>query len=146
MNGFRLSKTWYYIISFTWGLPMNIIGIIAALVMLLTGHKPKKNLYGWYFETKGDWGGVSFGIFSIVSQNPSTHILYHEFGHSIQNCIFGLFFIPFIAIPSVVRYWYRTYLVDIKKMSYLDLPPYDYAWFEGQATMFGERYSSNYHC
>ena len=140
MDGFKLSKTWYYIISFTWGLPMNLLGIVAAIPLLLTGHKPKQNLYGWYFEVGEDWGGVSFGFISIVSKNPSSHILQHEFGHSIQNCIFGIFFIPFIAVPSVCRYWYRRYLVEVKKKSYLDLPYYDYAWYEGLATVFGERY------
>lgn len=141
MNGFKLSKTWYYIISFTWGLPMTLLGVVAAIPLLILGYKPKKNLYGWYFEVGNDWGGISFGCISVVAKNPSYHLLQHEFGHSIQNCIFGIFFIPFVAIPSMIRYWHRRYLVAVKKMSYLDLPYYDYAWYEGQATMFGERYS-----
>jgi hypothetical protein len=114
-----------------------------AIVLLLTGHKPKQNLYGWYFNIGEDWGGVSFGFISIVAENPSHHLLQHEFGHSIQNCIFGIFFIPVVAIPSMVRYWYRRYLVEMKNLSYLDLPPYDSIWFEGQATLLGEKYSEN---
>lgn len=141
MSGFKLSKTWYYIISFTWGLPMSLLGCITALILLTTGHRPKQNIYGWCFEVGEDWGGVSFGFVSIVAKNPSYHLLQHEFGHSIQNCIFGILFIPFVAIPSMIRYWYRRYLNEVKKVSYIDLPYYDYAWFEGMATMFGERYT-----
>lgn len=141
MNRFKLSKTWYYIISFTWGLPMTLVGVVVAIVLLLTGYKPKKNIYGYYFEIGEDWGGVSFSFVSVVAKNPSGHILQHEFGHSIQNCIFGIFFIPLVAIPSAIRYWYRRYLNEIRKVPYLDLPPYDSIWFEGQATMFGEKYA-----
>lgn len=141
-QGFILSKTWYYIISLTWGLPMTLFGIVVAIHLLLTGHKPKQNIYGWYFNVGGDnWGGLNLGLISVVCQNPTPHTLRHEFGHSIQNCIFGIFIFPFVAIPSVIRYWYRRYLTEVKQISYLDLPCYDYAWFEGQATMFGERYS-----
>ena len=141
MNKFKLSKTWYYIISFTWGLPMTLVGIAVAIVLLLIGHKPKKNIYGYYFEVGEDWGGVDLSFISVVAKNPSIHTLQHEFGHSIQNCIFGIFFIPLVAIPSAIRYWYRRYLNEIRKVPYLDLPPYDSIWFEGQATMFGEKYA-----
>lgn len=143
MNGFKLSKTWYYIISFTWGLPMNLLGVVIAIPLLILGYRPKQNMYGWYFEIGEDLGGVNFGFISIVAQNPSSYILQHEFGHSIQNCIFGIYFLPLVAIPSMLRYWYRRYLVTVKKVSYLDLPPYDSIWFEGQATLLGEKYSEN---
>lgn len=132
-NGFLLSKTWFYILSFTWGIMMTALGMILSLVMLCTGHRPHKNAYGWYFVTKQNLGGFNAGPCSIVCENPSAHMLQHEFGHSIQNCIFGPFIIPFIVLPSVCRFWYR----EIKHTS---SPAYDYAWYEGLATLFGERY------
>lgn len=141
MSGFKLSKTWYYIISLTWGLPITLIGLAAAAILLVFGCTPYENSYGWYFQVGRNWGGVNLGIVSIVNKTPSEHTLQHEFGHSIQNCIFGIFFIPFVAIPSMIRYWYRIYLTCIKKISYSELPDYDYAWYEGMATMFGKRYS-----
>lgn len=143
MKNFKLSKTWFYILSFTWGIPMTLIGALISLVLIILKHKPIKNGYGWYFEIGEDWGGVDFGMFSIVNRNPSQHILQHEFGHSIQNCIFGILFIPIIAIPSMIRYWYREYLVSVKHKDYSELPDYDSIWFEGQATMFGKRYIGN---
>lgn len=132
-KGFILPKTWYYIISFTWGFALTLIGCIITGVLMLMGYKPQKNMYGWYIEFGEGWGGFNAGPCSIVSKNPSKHILQHEFGHSIQNCIFGPLTIFYTVIPSVLRYWYR----EIKQVY---SPDYDYAWFEGQATMFGERY------
>lgn len=132
-NGFILSKTWYYILSCTWGILMTLAGALVAGILLVAGYEPHKNIYGWYFECGEGWGGFNAGPISIVSKNPHKHTLQHEFGHSIQNCIFGPLILPYVVIPSVCRYWYRT----IKNIT---SPPYDYAWFEGQATMFGERY------
>lgn len=138
MKGFKLSKFWYYVISFTWGLPMNLIGVICAITLGCLGYKPEKNIYGWYFRIGYDWGGINLGIFSIISKTALNDTKLHEFGHSIQICIFGPFYLVFVAIPSLIRYWYREYLWDVKKV--YDLPDYDYAWFEGQATLFGNRY------
>ncbi len=64
-------------------------------------------------------------------------MLNHEFGHSIQNCYWGILFPFLIAIPSALRYWYRTLTVHcgIKKIQ--DLPAYHAIWFEAQADRLG---------
>jgi hypothetical protein len=90
-------------------------------------------MYGWYIEIGENWGGFNLGPCSLTCANPSKHLKQHEFGHSIQNCIFGPLILFFVVIPSVCRYWYR----EINNIQY---PPYDYAWYEGLATLFGERY------
>lgn len=42
---------------------------------------------------------------------------------------------PFVVcIPSAARYWYREYIYRTNYEKYRQLPPYDAAWFEGQAT------------
>ena len=135
MKGFILPKTWYWVISLTWGLPLNLMGFAAAACLMLVGYRPQKNIYGYYFIVGKNWGGFNMGVISIVSEHPSTHTLHHEFGHSIQTCIFGPFIFFFIAIPSVIRYWYRRFNPNKQH------PPYDYAWFEWLATMFGDRYA-----
>lgn len=138
MEGFKLKKFWYFVISFTWGLPMNLVGLIVTSILLITGHKPEKNIYGWAFRVGNGWGGVNLGVCSVISKECGTGTKIHEFGHSIQACIFGPFVIFFVVIPSVTRYWIRRYQEEIKGIT--NLPDYDYAWFEGQATMFGQRY------
>lgn len=42
---------------------------------------------------------------------------------------------PFvIAIPSMIRYWYREIIWRKDRQKYYQLPKYDAIWFEGQAT------------
>lgn len=135
-----INKYVFYLLSFTWGLPLTILGCIAALILILLGYKPKKWLYGYYFEIGKNWGGVEAGIFFFCQKNSGVDTKNHEFGHAIQNCYFGPLFLPLIGIPSAIRYWYREYLVQIKKYKYSDLPDYDSVWFEGSATKIGYKY------
>lgn len=107
MQNRKIPKWLYYLLSFTWGLPMTLIGCFASLGLLIARFKPKKNCYGWYFECGHGWGGVNLGPCSIVSKDVFAHTLMHEFGHSIQNCYFGPFTIFIVCIPSVMRYWLR---------------------------------------
>ncbi len=130
----------FYILSFTWGLPMTLIGAIAALFLLCAGYKPKRFHHFIYFEVGENWGGFECGCFFIVNKNPTLHIKQHEAGHGIQNIIFG-WLMPFVvSIPSLIRYWYREFLIRSGKKFYWELPDYDSIWFEGQATRFGEKY------
>lgn len=132
-----MSKKLYYLLSLTWGLPLNLLGGIVSLILLLKGYKPKK--FGWcyYFEVGYGWGGLELGLVFICAKDSSDRVKAHEFGHSIQNCFFG-FFMPFIiCIPSVIRYWYRAWKISLGKTN---LPEYDSIWFEGQATQLGLKY------
>ena len=136
-----MSKLKFYILSFTWGLPMTLIGCIVSLVLLIAGKKPKKYGYSWYFEVGHNWGGLELGVCFLTSKNPSTHIKNHEVGHSIQNCYWG-FLMPFvICIPSAIRYWYREFKYNRKGLT----PPtkYDDVWFEGDATKRGTEFIEN---
>ena len=134
-----MSKTLYWILSWTWGFLMTLIGSLIFGLLQLVGFKPRRNQYGYVFEIGKEWGGASFGPFSLVNKNPSQRILDHEFGHSLQNCYIGPL-MPFISLASAVRYWYREYLIQIKKMKYSELPDYDDIWFEGTATYLGKHY------
>jgi hypothetical protein len=62
---------------------MTLIGSLIFSLLQLVGFKPKKNQYGYVFEIGKGWGGVEMGPFAIVNENPSQHILDHEFGHSL---------------------------------------------------------------
>ena len=135
-----MSRTLYWFLSLTWGAIMTLIGLIATAILLCFGYRLKRNIYGWSIEVGGEFGGVSFGPVCVVSTNPDRDLLNHEFGHSIQNCWFGPLFPFVVAIPSFVRYWYREYLVLVKKKKYSQLPDYDAVWFEGGATKLGDFY------
>lgn len=131
-----LSKKLYYLLSFTWGLPLTLVGGLVALALLIMGHRPRR--FGWclYFEVGENWGGLEFGPIFLCNRNPSWHIKKHEFGHSIQNCFWGPLMIFVICIPSAIRYWFRK----LKKSRGSEATPYDSIWFEGQATKLGTDY------
>ena len=131
-----MSKSKYYILNLTWGLPMNIIGGIVALVLLCMGYKPKKFGTCIYFVVGKWWGGLNLGMFFITDAVQDEHTLKHEFGHSVQNAMYGVLFPFIVAIPSAVRYWVREY--QSKRGKWLE--PYDAIWFEGQATALGNKY------
>ena len=129
-----MKKTVFWMLSITWGLPMTMIGAVAAAVLMAFGHKPKKWGYCYYFEIGNDWGGVELGAFFIVDHQSNIYIRNHEHGHAIQNCYYG-FLMPFIVcIPSAVRYWYRRIRSIMglgNKANYYDI------WFEAQASRWG---------
>lgn len=137
-----MRKNIFYMLSFTWGLPVTLLGCVAAFVLKVSGHASKKWGYCRYFELGENWGGLNLGPVFFTNKEPSEHIRNHEFGHAVQNCVFGPFMLLIIA-ASVVRYWMREYQHRIKKVPYADLPPYDSIWFEGQATMLGTKHIKN---
>lgn len=123
----------FYILNFTWGIIMNIIGAVGAAAFLAMGYKPFKHAGSIVFRTGHNWGGVSLGIFSFVCEEAGEHTLNHEFGHAIQNAIFGPLFPFIVAIPSFSRYW--TFVNNQKKG--IPNEDYDAIWFEGSATKWG---------
>ncbi len=131
-----MTKTAFYLLSFTWGLPTTLAGCIAAAGLRLSGLKPKKWGYCWYFEYGGrPWGGMSLGIFFLKDRSLGVHIKNHEHGHAVQNCYLGPFMPFVVAIPSFTRYWYREYLKRVRHVQ--PKTHYDAVWFEGQATRLG---------
>lgn len=134
----HMNKLTFYLLSFTWGLPLTLVGFIVGAALMIAGKKPEKWGACWYFKIGQNWGGVELGLIFLTDNTPSEHTKNHEHGHAIQNCYFG-FFMPFIVcIPSATRYWYRELKYHRKGLT----PPtkYDDVWFEGQASKLGAIY------
>ena len=136
-----MKKPLFYILSFTWGLPLTLVGLIVAAVLLICGYKPKKHGYCFYFEVGDNWSGLELGVIFLTRKNPSTHLKNHELGHGIQNCYYGLFMPFIVCIPSAIRYWYRKIRYERKGLE----PPTRYSdiWFEGQADKWGNKLFEN---
>lgn len=125
-------------LSITWGIMMTAVGLMAAFILTITGHKGKINKFGYiHFVVGKGWGGVNLGPVYITCNDYTDAIEYHEMGHGLQNIIFGPIFPFLIAIPSAIRYWYREFIYRRDPNKYFSLPDYDSIWFEGQATSFG---------
>lgn len=131
-----MAKVLYYILNCTWGIIMVFIGGAAALGLLISGHKPEKCGPCLHFIIGENWGGVSLGLVIITDKHPTPAILRHEFGHTLQNAIFGPLFPFLVAIPSAIRYQIFEYRWRHNQAN----PPYDGVWFEGTATKYGTKY------
>lgn len=130
----------FYLLQFTWGILMNIFGILVALFMLITLHKPHILGPSIYFVCKKAEGfGFEAGIFFVIGADCEGDILMmHECGHGIQNCIFGPLTPFIISIPSCIRYWYRELKYYRKGLT--PKTAYSAIWFEHQADVWGEKY------
>ena len=130
------NKYLFYFLSFTWGLPLTLAGIIAALVLSVCGVKSRRWKWCRYYEVGEDWGGLNLGPVFIVDRASSPYIRDPEFGHAVQNCVLGPFMIFVVSIPSVIRWWwFRRYERFGQK------PPRGYydIWFERSASEVGSR-------
>lgn len=130
------SKISYYLLSFTWGCPMVIVGCVVALVLICFGKKPKRYGWCWCFELNVNYG-LELGIFFISPVGKCTSLKNHEHGHGIQNIWLGIFTPLVVSIPSSVRYWIREF--KCMRNPKIKLVPYDSIWFEGTATSSGTK-------
>lgn len=133
----------FWLISFTWGLPLTLIGTFGAFYMLITGHKPHRYGYFIYFVTNTTGSGFEGGPFFFISYDcrQDEHLKAHEVGHgSIQNWVFGPLTVFICTIPGIIRFWYRIWVVDSGRKKFSELPPYDSIWFENTATKWGEAF------
>lgn len=100
-----LARILFYLIQFTWALPVNIIGLTAYLILCRKfRHIRFHNAFITFVP--GNWGGVSLGLFIFMAEgrNPewerNTRI--HEYGHTIQALLLGVLYWLVIAIPSFI--------------------------------------------
>jgi len=105
----------FWFVQCTWGIIMTLIGAIVALVLIITGHKPKRLGPNIYFEIGDYWGGVNLGPFFLCCKNGGNSTKLHECGHGIQNMIFGPLFPFLVALPSALRYWLRNFDTHLGK-------------------------------
>lgn len=130
----HIEQKLFTIFSWTWGLPLTLVGAIVALA--LPKCKRKKHGYCIQIEVGESWGGLNLGYFCFVCKDAPPRTRNHEFGHALQNCYYGIFTPFIVTIPSAIRYWYRVIRIILKNPV---TTPYDAIWFEHQATEWGNK-------
>lgn len=130
-------KWLYYILLFTWALPFTLVTLLVSLVLICIGKKPIKTPIGWKFQIGKNWGGCDLGIAFIRDTTSDYSLDWHEMGHSFQLCLFGVFFVFIVCIPSAIRYWYYELKFSRKGLS--PKTDYDAIWFEESATEIGDK-------
>jgi hypothetical protein len=138
-----MTRKTFLILNLTWGLPMTLIGIVAAIALFIAGKRPERYGDCRCFTVGKGWGGVSLGMTMIVAHGASQSTKNHEHGHAVQNAVYGVLMPFIVGIPSAVRYWYREYMKKIGKGD--TLPPYHSIWFEAQASEWGSEYISKWY-
>ncbi|MDR1630241.1 MAG: hypothetical protein LBS36_08545 [Oscillospiraceae bacterium] len=129
----------FYLVQFTWGLPVNLFGLIGFLFAKPFCRQERFcNCYITYVNRK-NFGGVSIGMFVFINTKregqwmQNTRI--HEYGHTIQCLLLGPLYWLVIAIPSFV--WCNFFEGYRRKnnLSYYDL------YCEGWANIWGQKWS-----
>ena len=132
-------KTLFYLVQWTWSLPVNLAGgLLFLLLWPFTRHERFGNAFITYVPWKG-FGGMSVGLFIFInSRSPrawteDTRI--HEYGHTIQCLLLGPLYWFVIALPSSV--WCNCFAGWRRKnnVSYYDL------YCERWANSLGEKWS-----
>ena len=139
----------FWFVSLTWGSLMTIVGLIVTgfCILFLKG-KVHKNGCSYIVEIGGNWGGLELGAVALCGGYTTTcpdenwfqHTRRHEFGHALQNLIFGPLMLFVVGIPSAIRYHYQNW----RTKKGLENKPYDSIWFEGQATRWGTKFIDSF--
>lgn len=132
-----LPRILFYLLQFTWGLPVNLAGLLVFLCC--RGHSRSETFRnGIVTYLPGDRGGLSLGIFiflSVSDENERHSLRIHEYGHTIQCLFLGPLYWIAVVLPSAV--WFH-FFADYRKKHRV---PYDAFYCEGWATALGKRWS-----
>ena len=136
-----MNKKQFYLLSFTWGIILTLIGAIVAIVFICCGKKPER--WGGCLVFRGKVnGGFNLGPIMVVDEDATDYTKNHEFGHAIQNCRYGPATLFIVHIPSFVHYWYRELRYARRGLT----PPTSYydIWFEKEASELGAQEIKNW--
>lgn len=131
-------RFWFYLVQWTWGLPVNLFGGILYLCLYKKcRHERYKNARISYLP--GKFGGMSLGLFIFMAEGRpegwTANTRIHEYGHTIQCLLLGPFYWLVIGLPSAV--WCNFFANYRKKngVSYYKL------YCESWANQWGSRWS-----
>lgn len=128
-------KVLFFILQFTWGLPVNLGGL---LLFLCCGRRRREVFHNSVVTfLPGSRGGLSLGVFIFISsQSPDTRRLCaHEYGHTVQCLFLGPLYWLVVAAPSAVWYHFFGGYRARRRV------PYDALYCERWATAWGKKWS-----
>lgn len=109
-KGFKtsLKSFLFYLVQWTWGLPVNLVGGIIFLICTKI-KKRRFGRFGYSYIVYLPWnqGGLSLGLFIFMKdQHKSKKWTYntriHEYGHTWQCLLLGPLYYLVIALPSAI--------------------------------------------
>ena len=137
----KIFDVFFYVVQWTWCLPVNIVGLVAFLICTkIKGYKWQKFGYANIVYVPWNQGGLSMGLFIFMRENhPNKEWTYntriHEYGHTWQCLLLGPLYDIVVAIPSAV--WCNLFAKYREKnnVSYYKL------YCESWANSWGEKFS-----
>lgn len=145
-----MKKALYWIWQWTWGLPQSLLGLA---IYLRWRHRPHFGYHGALATIWGARGGMSLGMFIFIpapenqsarpdAPAPGTrarfnHVLFHEYGHTLQSLLLGPLYLLVIGLPSFL--WCN--LPPLRRMRREKGIPYDSFYVERWATACGDRFA-----
>ena len=130
---FKINKTLFYLIQWTWGLSVNLVGGLIYLICKAKGRKCEKFGYSYIQHTKKK--KICLFIF-MKGDHPNETWTYntriHEYGHTWQCLLLGPFYWFVIGLPSAI--WCNFFEGYRKKnnKSYYVFYPEKWANYNGQ--------------
>lgn len=99
-----MNKFLFYLIQFTWGIIQNLLGFFVFMfIIIFMGGKIKPRYKNAFIcEAVRLKGGVSLGCFIVVNNANDNFTLNHEYGHTLQSLILGVFYLFVIGLPSLI--------------------------------------------
>lgn len=137
----RLKSFLFYLVQWTWGLSVNLVGGIVFLICTRILHR-RYQRFGYAYITYLPWnaGGLSLGLFIFMKDNhPKKRWTYntriHEYGHTWQCLVLGPLYWLVVAIPSA--FWCNVLDGYRRKKNY----SYYKLYCEGWANLWGQKFS-----
>lgn len=132
------AKFLFYLVQFTWGLPVNAISGIIYLILKGKYRTEKfKNSYITYIP--GNWGGLSLGLFIFIAEGKAegwtNNTKIHEYGHTIQCLLLGPLYWIVVALPSAI---WCNFFADYRKKNNVS---YYKLYCESWANSWGVKWS-----
>lgn len=124
----------FFLIQFTWGLPVNLIGLLVFLCCW--GHGRRERFHNSVVTyLPGNRGGLSLGVFLFLSTSGGGDLRPHEYGHTIQCLLLGPLYWVVVGLPSVI--WCFLF-VGYREKHHIS---YDALYCEHWATAWGRAWS-----
>lgn len=131
----------FYLIQWTWGLPVNLVGGIAFLICTeIKGRRWQKFGYSRIVYLPWNSGGLSLGLFIFMKDNHKSekwtyNTRIHEYGHTWQCLLLGPIYYIVIALPSAI--WCNFFEGYRKKNNV----SYYWLYCESWANAWGQKFS-----
>lgn len=137
-----MKKFLFYLIQWTWGLPINLIGLAAfAFFAKVRGCEHERFCNSTVTYVPSNFGGISLGTFIFINSKRSDEwrrdTKIHEYGHTIQLLLLGPVWILAVGLPSFVWCNFKSCINYRKKHGVSYYSFYCEAW----ADSLGQKYT-----